>query len=40
MENTTLNSDTIYTLLCDSATFTWELLGYVYNYIDETEFKY
>ena len=40
MGNTTLNPETIYDFICNSATFTWELFGYIYNYIDETEFKY
>lgn len=24
--------------ICETATFTWEVIGYIHQYIDETEF--
>jgi len=32
--------DDVRTFLCETATFTWNLIGYVYKYIDENDFKF
>ena len=32
--------DDVHTFFCETATSTWNFIEYVYNYIDETDFKF
>jgi len=39
-EMNTNHFDEARNFLCEIATFTWDLFGYMYKYMDETEFKF